>query len=222
MSLRIAVLVFALTFAVGAAFAATNGMLAFGGTVRINSAGGNPDPIMRLDFLGTSTFVTPAYREYIEANAEVVIDANGNQVLTFDVNILNFDGLTFPTPGQTPPPLFNSTNPVRVTFGLQNTGDVPVRVGRFIPQQTTGPVPFHVSGVLGRTVTPDQIITGSFTLCNMCLNTFITRNDIPMTGEGYVSLNFGFLVEYVVAPDMPVGASDDLVDIIEPALCEVF
>jgi len=35
--LKIAILVFALTFVVGAAFAATNGVLAFGGTVRINN-----------------------------------------------------------------------------------------------------------------------------------------------------------------------------------------
>ena len=215
MSLRIAVLVFALTFAVGAAFAATNGMLAFGGTVRINSAVGNPDPVVSLEFVSTNASVSPNFREHMTAASQIVTDADGNQMLNFDINILDLEAV-LPQPGAT-----GIVTPAMTSFGVRNTGDVPVRLIRFIPPpQSPGTHMFHVS-YSRTTILPGQSSFGIANFCSTCLNTFLTRNEVEITYP-YVSLNFSFLIEYEVAPDTPVGASDVFTDIVEPMYCEVF
>jgi len=213
-TLRIAVLVFALTFAVGAAFAATNGMLAFGGTVRINSAVVNPDPVMQLDFIGASAIITPDFRPYITASSEIITGSDGHrQMLTFDINVLDLQAL-MPTPG-----VPSTTIPARISFGIRNTGEVPTRIRQVIPQQQ-GPLPLHLSVFTGRVLEPDQIISGTVNLCVVCLNNYINRNDISIT-DPYTSLTFSFVMFYEAAEDSAAGLSGDLGDIvIEPAVCE--
>jgi len=77
--LKLAVLVFALTFIVGTAFAATNGMLAFGGTVRINNVGVVEEA--RLEFISAYIGIV-----FGLANVEIVT-IDGRQHLTYETTI---------------------------------------------------------------------------------------------------------------------------------------
>jgi len=108
--LKLAILLFAMTFIVGTAFAATNGMLAFGGTVRINNV--TPVGDARLEFINSSIrCLGPAYTEI------VVID--GRQHLTYSTTIDFCRTFAFPTVMS------------QVDFEIQNTGDVPVELLQF-------------------------------------------------------------------------------------------
>ena len=110
-NLKLAVLLFALTFAVGAAFAATNGMLAFGGTVRINNVVAVEEA--RLEF--TSTRINCAFGQ---ASSEIVV-IEGRQHLTYETVIDFNPNYDFPTVMS------------QVDFTIQNTGNVPVEFLHF-------------------------------------------------------------------------------------------
>jgi len=109
--LKLAVLLFALTFVTGAAFAATNGMLAFGGTVRILSVGVVEEA--RLEFVSANMSVA-----FGPGSAEIVV-IDGIQHLTYEMTIDFCPTASWPT-------VLN-----QVDFEIQNTGNVPVEFLQF-------------------------------------------------------------------------------------------
>ena len=120
-SLKIAILLFIMTFAIGAAFAATNGLLAFGGTVRINTATVNPSGL-RVEIVDVTSRVN--FPDYFALSVETVENAEGRQTIAFDLEI--FDTSKIPNPVDLP-------QNAGITFAnmvlyIQNTGDVPARL----------------------------------------------------------------------------------------------
>jgi len=107
-NLKLAAVLFAMIFVVGAAFAATNGVLAFGGTVRINNVAVIEDA--RLEFISTSIQCN-----YGLATSEIITGENGRQFLTFETVIDFCPTLDWPTAIS------------HLNFTIQNTGNVPVR-----------------------------------------------------------------------------------------------
>jgi len=112
--LKLTCLLFAMTFLAGAAFAATNGTLVFGGTVRINNVL-NPQ-VARLEFVSVETWNAPG------RTAEIV-EVNGRKLLDFEI-AANWPPRTpgYSEPTAPPPPIF---------FEIQNTGTVPVELTGF-------------------------------------------------------------------------------------------
>jgi len=108
--LRLATLLFAMTFLVGAAFAATNGALVFGGTVRINSVGIVEEA--RLEFVSTRIMCVG------QATSSIVEDS-GRQFLTFETVLNYYPNAAWPTVMS------------QVEFEIQNTGNVPVELFDF-------------------------------------------------------------------------------------------
>jgi len=104
--LRLAVLLFALTFVMGAAFAATNGMLAFGGTVRINNVGVVEEA--RLEFINPNLSIA-----FGQGSADIVV-IDGIQHLTYEMTIDFCPTFDWPDVMS------------QVDFEIQNTGNVPV------------------------------------------------------------------------------------------------
>jgi len=193
-SLKIAVLVFALTFAVGAAFAATSGMLAFGGTVRINSTTVGPDPVLSVEFVSAEARVNPPSLSpsVLEASAEVVVNADGRQTLSFDLNFP--DGLRVPTTG----------TPVFIEFTLENTGDTAALITGI--QQTGGPG-FNVLGqtydfILEPGQRTDRVMSLSATDLRQYLGTY--TNTTPSTPNIFVNISFN--LNYMPAPIPPGDA----------------
>jgi len=110
--LKLGVLLFATMFLVGAAFAATNGMLVFGGTVRINNL--IQVEAMRLEFVDLTA--VPWDQSILEVSGNLVNEEGfGTKRLNFDVEV--FDILALQNQIQTPV----------LEFTIQNTGTVPVR-----------------------------------------------------------------------------------------------
>jgi len=111
--LRLGMLLFAAMFLVGAAFAATNGMLVFGGTVRINNVA--TTDVVRLEINQLSKV---SWNEAIVSLRTSVGDSNGvpNQVLNFDFTVND------------PARFISETQALPFGFGFQNTGNVPVRL----------------------------------------------------------------------------------------------
>jgi len=122
-SLKIAVLVFALTFAVGVAFAATNGMLVFGGTVRINSAAVSSDDV-RLEFIAVNISLSQYSFPLVEGSSRIVEGSN-RQKIEFDINFLDLETL-MRTGSVGRYSLLG--HDIQVNFVFQNTGTVPVRI----------------------------------------------------------------------------------------------
>ena len=108
---KLAVLLFALTFVVGTAFAATNGMLAFGGTVRIN----NVATVEGAQLIFTSTNIRCFFGE---ASSEIVV-IDGRQHLTYETTIDFCPTVSWPAVMS------------QVDFEIRNTGNVPVEFLRF-------------------------------------------------------------------------------------------
>jgi len=211
--LKIAVLVFALAFTVGAAFAATNGMLAFGGTVRINSAAVNPNPVMRLEFVSTSASVPHvASQPYMTATSEIVVDESGKQALSFNLDIT--DGSVIPTG-----PLARTL--LRVDFTVANTGDVPVNLVNFERTTPVGPNVFYEFTLLVPTDTghrrqvfptasggrmpinvvlmPDETISGYIRSFCGHIENYLNRSGISLT-EPNIYANFHrYVMNYEVA-----------------------
>ena len=114
-NLKIAVLLFAMVFAVGAAFAVTNGMLAFGGTVRINTSPVTVEPLVELSFVDVSVMRNETMDAVREVNVELVNDGNGRQTMHFDIDVFDFTNL--PHAGVI----------AGINFAIENHSDVPVR-----------------------------------------------------------------------------------------------
>jgi len=110
--LRFAVMLFATTLLVGAVFAATNGVLVFGGTVRINNAIVAEE--VMLEFANLSYV---SWDESVLRATGSIADTNNvrNQRLQFDIEIR--DIARFSSQVQTPV----------LEFEIRNTGNVPVR-----------------------------------------------------------------------------------------------
>jgi len=104
-SLKVVSLLFALTFVVGAAFAATNGTLVFGGTVRINNVSVVQEA--RLEFASTRIMCVG------RATSEIVEDS-GRQFLAFET-VIDF------CPTRAWPTVMS-----QVDFEIRNTGNSPV------------------------------------------------------------------------------------------------
>jgi len=113
--LKLAILLFALIFIVGAAFAATNGVLVFGGTVRINSATTVPGD-MRLEFVSVGTYLEPP-NEKLNLTYEIISTEEGRKFLSFDIHFSVSDMSSWVLAG--------SRSPIWVE--IKNTGAVPVR-----------------------------------------------------------------------------------------------
>ena len=120
-SLRIAVVLFVMVFAVGAAFAATNGMLAFGGTVRINTATVTPGEL-RLEMVETRVNHRNA-QDYLTATSQIVYTSEGLQTLSFDLEIFDTSRL----------PANQGTPLLTIDVQIRNTGDVPARIINYRP-----------------------------------------------------------------------------------------
>jgi len=145
-NLKLAVVLFAMIFAIGAAFAATNGILAFGGTVRINSVQTVNEPMLEFNdwirifalpeddisihcpWIGTPECVgcsRPNAFNYFEGSARI-IEENGRQKLAFDIDILDIEALLARWSGS-----WKHDDILGIGFSFQNTGSVPVRLFGF-------------------------------------------------------------------------------------------
>ncbi|MCL2420926.1 MAG: hypothetical protein FWD03_03635 [Defluviitaleaceae bacterium] len=113
--LKLAALLFALVFAAGTAFAATNGVLAFGGTVRINSVATIVDA--RLEFVNLSA--SPWDESVLSVTNSISNSNDGISRLQFDVEIRDPVRFLEIVNTQVSTPAFG--------FTVQNTGNVPVR-----------------------------------------------------------------------------------------------
>ena len=113
-NLKLVVLLFVMTFTVGAAFAATNGMLAFGGTVRINSVVSADEA--RLEIISVSN---APWDESIVTVESAIVNTGGRQRLRFDAVIHDFERFYY---GHIDDPTYF------VNFTVENTGNVPVRI----------------------------------------------------------------------------------------------
>jgi len=183
-NLKIATLLFALTFVVGTAFAATNGMLAFGGTVRINSAAVTPDPIVRLEMTYTSVWVSSIFADSFRGSSEIILDENGHQTLSFDIELL--DPTIIYRPG-----LGNLVPGAQLNLHLRNTGDVPVIITEFENNSHWGigsiDSPLIRPGVV---LEPGQFIQGSISVNSNRLMQLYRE-----TGELSFNSNFVLLYE---------------------------
>ena len=227
-SLRIAVVLFTMVFAVGAAFAATNGMLAFGGTVRINTATVGPDPVMSLEFVRVNGVSAPeVFRPYVTATADIIVNNDDRQTLSFDIDIPyagNIDFAAQSTPGNPVP-----NNLVTISFTVANTGDTPVRLTRILPQGQTGVSPFHVSlaglninPAIGRVFLPGETAVGAISFCRICFYHGTVRNSGLSLYDVDISLNYAFILVYeAVVGDVAPEAGDNLA-IDEFSFCELF
>ena len=127
--LKLAVLVFALTFVMGTAFAATNGMLAFGGTVRINSV--NTSETARLEFMSASILCS-----FGNATSAIVVGEGGIQHLTYET-VIDFC------------PTFDWPDVMsQVDFSIRNTGSVPVRFESNLLGNFTHHVEVYIHGIV--------------------------------------------------------------------------
>jgi len=121
-SIKLAVLLFAMIFVVGAAFAATNGMLTFGGTVRIANTTVTP--------VNASLEFTQSYSNFDHLSHVLGISSTihmSNYQDTWRRDTLNFefdvrDPVAFMHYAQA---IYNNGT---VRFQFRNTGDVPVRL----------------------------------------------------------------------------------------------
>ena len=125
--LKLACLLFALTFLVGAAFAATNGALVFGGTVRINNVLTVQEA--RLEFISVNIYSGHTGRR------ATIIEENGRKRLNFEV-VKNW------------PPQLSSENDTEtllppISFEIENTGSVAVELSNF--DITEGEPFFHIT-----------------------------------------------------------------------------
>ena len=178
--IKLAVVLFAMIFVVGAAFAATNGMLAFGGVVRINAV----DRVARLEF----TFAEPLWHQHwgvFTALAEV-----GDHFGTGSVNVLRFyfeveDRDRF----------LNEVGGIAVHFNFKNTGDVPVRL---VDVWGSTALPIYIRGNYTSTdihhspwnfeiIHPGEIIEGWVHLC-CCIVTDPFGHGGHYEGDGWVAL----------------------------------
>jgi len=129
--LKLAVLLFALTFVAGAAFAATNDMLVFGGTVRINSATSVPTD-MRMEFIrvnASPSCICISQQSCMSLDYELITEG-GRKFILFDF-VPGISDERMPSP---PPPPGNPMMPepiptcvYTISFTIQNTGTVPIR-----------------------------------------------------------------------------------------------
>ena len=110
-NLKLAIVLFAMIFAVGAAFAATNGILAFGGIVRINNVT-NAD-VIRLEFVDVTH--APWDESILTVETSIQNTETGRKRLQFDIEINDIQEF------------FNNQSSI-VNFTIQNTGSVPVRI----------------------------------------------------------------------------------------------
>jgi len=132
--LKIAALLFAMMFVVGTAFAATNGMLAFGGTVRINSVGTVEKALLEFVDVNTRNSImifsgnSADIQGLIATNAELVTNEFGQNVLSFDVNLNLEIAEAFVSPKSE---IFFQTD---INFIVENTGNVPIRLLQIIDE----------------------------------------------------------------------------------------
>ena len=174
--LKIAILLFALTFIVGAAFAATNGVLVFGGTVRINSTTTVPDN-MRLEFIYAQRASESHWildPDIIQLEYELIQGEDGRKFLSFDLTVLDSAALLANRP--------YTALGAAIRFRIQNTGNVPVRLTGF-HWGSTRPVPgigvsmpgtnsFNVPSRLGYTFQPGQVSNGDISFSYSFLDLF--------------------------------------------------
>jgi len=121
--LKLALLLFALTFIVGTAFAATNGVLAFGGTVRINSATTIPTD-MRMDFIfAEATNSCIHSTQCTNIRHYEIITENDRTFISFDLVVEEKCGSNFHRERLTA----SRCTGIEFTYVIENTGNVPVR-----------------------------------------------------------------------------------------------
>ncbi|MCL2422272.1 MAG: hypothetical protein FWD03_10480, partial [Defluviitaleaceae bacterium] len=144
--LKLVTLLFVLSLLSSSAFAATNGMLTFGGTVRINHVAVIADE-MRLEFINTSTRWVSSGDAEVRVSSDIADTAR--QGIIFDIQFINV------TPGD-----FDTR--AEVYFQFENTGTVPVRLLDF-DEAVNGPqLDFQLQGGfgIGSVVAPGQIVDG--------------------------------------------------------------
>ena len=223
-SLKISILLFAMAFIVGAAFAATNGVLTFGGTVRINNAGTTPPPEMGIEFVNVANpTVNPIIQNYLNATASIVLTEDGTQTLNFDINIDDLSRI--PTGG---------ASLARINFTIANTGNVPVRLQQITNNSADrlSAIPFQVMldqhgtvfGTaflnnprhIGRVLQPGQTLGGFINLCPVCLNNHLNRYTVRDT-QRVLSFSVGLAYEAVGTTILEVN---EIFEYIAPVYCE--
>ena len=152
--LKVAVLMFAMLFVVGTAFAATNGMLVFGGTVRINNAGSTN---ARLEF------------SHADMSWKTVEDWGSMWAGCAGLGTMQF-GLTVENTTQ----FLNDASFTTIPFSFRNTGNVPVRFTE-MGQSSHGPrlpilIRDPITGVFGDSwdlgvLAPGQTVHGRIDFC---------------------------------------------------------
>ena len=192
--LKLITLLFALTFVVGAAFAATNGVLVFGGTVRINSTTAPTN--MRMDFIFAEATNGCIHNEQcMNIRHYEIITENGSSFISFDLSVDRRCGWDF-RERLTPP----RCTGIEFVYVIENTGNVPVRslevnrvdeadfhVGLTLVRQTAGegtqpwadPVIRPGQRMTGRVTFDPEVFHGY--LLSQNSYTFNVRVEIPYT-----------------------------------------
>jgi len=118
-SIKLAVLLFAMVFTVGAAFAATNGVLTFGGTVRIR--GMEPEPVlMRVEFTHVDAH---SHHDWHVGEIWAYIFDN-----TVNTGMGHYNALRYNIDIHEPALFLQGWNFPPIYFEFENTGTVPVRL----------------------------------------------------------------------------------------------
>lgn len=175
--LRFVATLFVLSLFTSTAFAATTGMLTFGGTVRINHLSISADEL-QLDFIHTS--VSEISSGFTRVSAHSYITTYGDrQLISFDVH--------FEDAYNDPYSLYARAE---VYFQFQNTGTVPARLLDF-EMSNSGPfVNFQINGGVGTgsIISPGEIVDGFISVS--------LWDVLAYQHEGDASFNYWFALVY--------------------------
>jgi len=183
---KVAVLLFAMIFVVGTAFAATAGMLTFGGTVRINSV---ESTYARLEFDNVEmTWV------FEDDWASVWASFNAD-IMRFGIDIYDTDRFA------------NEVSLTDIPFSFQNTGNVPVRftemgwashgpsIAIVLQDPNTGTY-WNINSDLWslEVLHPNQVVNGWIQLCSNFVQESLHFSDYSY--DGWISFYYHLELHY--------------------------
>ena len=175
--LRFVAMLFILSLFTSTAFAATTGMLTFGGTVRITHLNISADEL-QMDFVHTSVREVSSGYTRVMANTYITVEG-GRQLVSFDVHFEDASNDPYSLHAR-----------AEVYFQFQNTGTVPTRLLDF-DMSSGGPfVDFQIQGGLGvgSVIAPGQTVEGFISVS--------LADVLAYQAEGDTSFNYWLALVY--------------------------